>query len=114
MSQAGSSLTLPDMLRAWLALPARLRALLIGAVVFLVTIAAAHQAQPASAEKEVPPAEDLMREHGVLRHALLVYREGLRRIDEGRPTPAPELLGAAALIRRFVEDYHEKQQYTPK
>ncbi len=47
-----------------------------------------------------------MREHGVLRRVLLVYDEIARRIEEREPFP-PEALGsAAAIIRRFVEDYH--------
>jgi len=58
-------------------------------------------------EEEVSPAEDLMREHGALNRLLLVYEECARRIDENAPVPR-ELGDAAELIRRFVEDYHEK------
>ena len=32
-------------------------------------------------EEEVSPAEDLMREHGVLKRVLLIYGEAIRRID---------------------------------
>jgi hemerythrin-like domain-containing protein len=59
-------------------------------------------------EEEVSPAEDLMREHGVLNRLLLVYEEGARRIDTGETLPPETLATAASLIRRFVEDYHEK------
>jgi hemerythrin-like domain-containing protein len=63
---------------------------------------------PAAGEAEMGPTEDLMREHGVLRRVLLVYEEGGRRI-QAHQALAPSVLNAsAALIRRFVEGYHEK------
>src|SRR5712692_11851599 len=42
-------------------------------------------------EEEVSPAEDLMREHGVLKRALLVYGEAIRRMDARQDLP-PEPL----------------------
>ena len=60
------------------------------------------------AEEEVSPAEDLMREHGVLKRVLLVYRECIRRIDANEELSPDIVVASAALIRRFVEDYHEK------
>jgi hemerythrin-like domain-containing protein len=60
-------------------------------------------------EEEVAPAEDLMREHGVLNRILLVYEELLRRLAAARPDFAPAVVGhAARIIRSFIEDYHEK------
>jgi hemerythrin-like domain-containing protein len=59
-------------------------------------------------EAEVSPAEDLMREHGVLKRVLLIYREGIRRIDSKQDLPPEVLSASASLIRRFIEDYHEK------
>ena len=59
-------------------------------------------------EEEVSPAEDLMREHGVLKRVLLIYREVMNRIDSKREFPADVVMGSARLIRAFVEDYHEK------
>ena len=60
-------------------------------------------------EDEVAPAEDLMREHGVLNRVLLVYEEFLRRASAPRPDLAPETVTEAArVIRGFIEDYHEK------
>src|SRR5207245_11255707 len=59
-------------------------------------------------ETEVGPAEDLMREHGVLKRVLLVYGEVLRRIDSKQDLPPETLADAARIIRNFVEDYHEK------
>lgn len=59
-------------------------------------------------EEEVSPAEDLMREHGVLKRALLVYRECVARLEDRKEFPPDVAAGAAKLIRRFIEDYHEK------
>ncbi|MFC6682776.1 hypothetical protein ACFQE7_43795 [Nonomuraea ferruginea] len=42
-------------------------------------------------EVPVTPPEDLMREHGVLKRILLIYREGIRRINAGEPVPARPL-----------------------
>ena len=63
-----------------------------------------------SEEKPVGAVEDLMREHGVLRRALLVYRESALRLrrDAGRLDPGP-LARTAGLFRNFGEDYHEKK-----
>jgi hemerythrin-like domain-containing protein len=58
-------------------------------------------------EEDVSAVEDLMREHGVLRRILLVYEEGLRRL-RGKQDVAPLFQRAATIVRKFVEDYHEK------
>jgi hemerythrin-like domain-containing protein len=61
-------------------------------------------------EKETPAVEDLMREHGVLRRALLVYREIAMRLTRGGPTIDPRPLNQTArLFRAFGEDYHERK-----
>jgi len=59
-------------------------------------------------EEDVSPAEDLMREHGVLKRILLVYGEAIRRIDAKQDLPPDPILDAAKIVRNFVEDYHEK------
>lgn len=60
-------------------------------------------------EDEVSPAEDLMREHGVLTRVLLIYDEAVRRLGAGGRDLSPEALKQSAeLVRSFVEDYHEK------
>ncbi len=61
-------------------------------------------------DKEVSATEDLMREHGVLRRALLIYRAGAVRLrrDSRRVDPAT-LRRAAALFKTFGHDYHEKK-----
>jgi hemerythrin-like domain-containing protein len=53
------------------------------------------------------PGEDLMREHGLLGRVLLVYEEGLRRLERER-TVVDALAGGARVVRRFVQDYHER------
>lgn len=58
--------------------------------------------------EEIPPTEDLMREHGVLNRLLLIYEEGVRRIWAGERIPPGTLHDAARLMREFVEDYHER------
>ena len=59
-------------------------------------------------EEDVTPAEDLMREHGVLKRVLLVYDEILRRISAKQDFPPQSLHDAATIIRNFIENYHEK------
>jgi hemerythrin-like domain-containing protein len=61
-------------------------------------------------EPEVTAVEDLMREHGVIRRALVVYREaGARLRTKPSAVPADALEKTARLLRTFAEDYHEKQ-----
>ena len=78
---------------------------LLAAVAALPVVAAGKKPK---AKEEVSPGEDLMREHGVLNRVLLVYDETARRL-EGQEDPRTDVLAAAAaLIRRFIEGYHEK------
>jgi hemerythrin-like domain-containing protein len=74
---------------------------------------AAEPGAPAADEVPVTPPEDLMREHGVLKRVLLIYREGLRRLQASEQLPADALNAGASIIRSFIEDYHEKleEQY---
>jgi hemerythrin-like domain-containing protein len=65
-------------------------------------------AQEGEEEEQVSPAEDLMREHGVLKRVLLIYGEGLRRIEANEDLPPQALADSAQIIRSFIEDYHEK------
>src|SRR4051794_20252495 len=66
--------------------------------------------QAAEKEKKVEANEDLMREHGILRRALLVYRAAAIRLRGSSDTAtAPALLKTAKLFRAFGEDYHERK-----
>jgi hemerythrin-like domain-containing protein len=59
---------------------------------------------------EVTAIEDLMREHGILRRALLVYHESAIKLRENAgAVPMEHLEKAAQLFRAFGEDYHEKR-----
>jgi hemerythrin-like domain-containing protein len=68
---------------------------------------------PAAEEASVTPPEDLMREHGVLKRVLLIYREGMRRLQADDEPPLQALNAGAGIIRSFIEDYHEhlEEQY---
>ncbi|MEP6849127.1 MAG: hemerythrin domain-containing protein [Acidobacteriota bacterium] len=72
-------------------------------------------ARPGDADKkpgdeiEVTAVEYLMREHGVLRRALLIYSEVAIRLRKNTSEVSPDTLQKTAkLFRRFGEDYHEK------
>src|SRR5439155_2398351 len=57
---------------------------------------------------EVTPAEDLMREHGLLKRILLIYEEIGRRIAAQKDFPTESVTNSARIIRSFIEEYHEK------
>jgi hemerythrin-like domain-containing protein len=77
---------------------------------YVVAVGAARAAEDQAGEDDIGPVEDLMREHGVLRRVLLIYEEGLRRIAAHQDIPGNPFLAGAQLIRKFVEDYHEKNE----
>jgi hemerythrin-like domain-containing protein len=59
---------------------------------------------------EVTANEDLMREHGILRRALLVYKESAVRLRQDAAVVPPDALEKVAnLFRVFGEEYHEKK-----
>lgn len=57
---------------------------------------------------EVGPAEDLMREHGGLNRILLIYEDGIHRLEAKKDFNPDILKKSATIIRTFIEDYHEK------
>jgi hypothetical protein len=69
---------------------------------------AAGPSKPGEHEEEVTPAEDLMREHGVLRRVMYLYDDAALRLDGQHEVPLDALGGAAGIIRRVIEEYHEK------
>jgi|SRR5215813_3163782 len=73
---------------------------------------AAEKEQAKDHEKggEVTATEDLMREHGVLRRALLVYSAGSVKLRTNASSIPPDALQKAArLFRAFGEEYHENK-----
>jgi hemerythrin-like domain-containing protein len=62
----------------------------------------------AAGAEDVSPAEDLMREHGVLKRVLLIYGELERRISANVEFVPENLKNSAEIIRGFIEAYHEK------
>jgi hemerythrin-like domain-containing protein len=88
---------------------------LTGSVAAGIAIPAIPHAVLAAEKKEgkekgsdVNPVEDLMREHGILRRVLLIYEETIRRIRESAQLPSGVITDSAGIVRRFIEDYHEK------
>jgi hemerythrin-like domain-containing protein len=86
-----------------------------GAALALPGLAAARTAAAAPPAKsadpgvgDVAPAEDLMREHGVLNRILLIDEEGIRRLESGGESPDRVLQSAARIVQRFIDAYHEK------
>jgi hemerythrin-like domain-containing protein len=79
------------------------------AAVSVIGVNAYAQEKEESAEPEVTATEDLMREHGVIRRALLVYSQvaGKLRASPGS-VDAAALHKTAQLFRTFGEDYHER------
>jgi hemerythrin-like domain-containing protein len=59
---------------------------------------------------EVTATEDLMREHGILRRALLVYSAAAIKLRANPSSIPPDSLQKTAkLFRAFGEEYHEKK-----
>jgi len=67
----------------------------------------AETGKPGEAD-EVTPAEDLMREHGVLRRVMYLYDDAAQRLDGTHDVPLDALAGGAGIIQRVIENYHEK------
>jgi hemerythrin-like domain-containing protein len=76
----------------------------------LLLVGCSKKSQDNKSEIEVTAAEDLMREHGVLRRALLVYGAAATKLRNKADAVDPQaLLKTATLFRAFGEDYHERK-----
>ncbi len=64
--------------------------------------------KPGGQEVPVSPTEDLMREHGLLNRILLIYDEAQRRLEQKNDFDPAAVSTAAGIVRRFIEEYHEK------
>ena len=60
-------------------------------------------------DEDVGAVEDLMREHGILRRAILAFRECAARLSGAQSVDARALHQTAQLFRDFGENYHEKK-----
>ena len=58
-------------------------------------------------DEDVGAVEDLMREHCILRRAILVFRQCAARLGGAQAVDAQALHRTAQLFRDFGEDYHE-------
>jgi hemerythrin-like domain-containing protein len=66
-------------------------------------------AEEEGGEKEVTANEDLMREHGVLRRILIMYREVAARLNsDPASVNLQPIARAATIFRDFGERYHEQ------
>jgi hemerythrin-like domain-containing protein len=91
---------------------------IVGAALFSATsgfsAAATEKGKKQGEEKEVGAVEDLMREHGVLRRALLVYVESVPKLRANPGSlPTDAIARTAKLFRTFGEDYHERMLEEP-
>jgi hemerythrin-like domain-containing protein len=59
--------------------------------------------------EDVGAVEDLMREHGILRRAILVFREAAARLRQNVALDPSALTQTAQLFRSFGEEYHERK-----
>src|SRR5207237_90295 len=66
------------------------------------------KAPPPPPEKKVGAIEELMRQHGVLRRVLLVYRQSAAQLRGGGKLDPKLLRQAAQLFRDFGENFHER------
>jgi hemerythrin-like domain-containing protein len=69
---------------------------------------AAKKVATSKEEAEVGPGEDLMREHGVLRRVMFLYDEAATRLEAGQKPPLDAVAAGAGIVRKVIEDYHEK------
>ena len=64
--------------------------------------------QSCDKEEEIAPAEDLMREHGLLNRIMLIYDHCQWKLSKEEEIRMGVVTESATIIRNFIEDYHEK------
>jgi hemerythrin-like domain-containing protein len=82
----------------------------VAASILAVGTRPASAANSQNPDEGVTAPEDLMKEHGVLNRCLLIYEEGIRRVQAKEEVAPAVFHHTADLIRRFVEEYHEKNE----
>jgi hemerythrin-like domain-containing protein len=86
------------------------RRAVVGAGAAGLLIVAGPSANAGPEDEGVTAPEDLMKEHGVLNRCLLIYEEGMRRIQAKEDIDPEVFQHTANLVRHFVEEYHEKNE----
>jgi hemerythrin-like domain-containing protein len=81
--------------------------MLAAAAPFLVPAPSIASLPPPEGE-DIPPVEELMREHGILDRLLLIYDDLGQRLVRGEELPEDTLLLTTELVRRYIQDFHEK------
>lgn len=74
-------------------------------------LAGAPRQMPPKKKAAAPPppiTETLMRDHGILQRALLIYEAAIRRLGGGEDLEPVVFAQTAEVMRDFVHDYHEK------
>jgi Hemerythrin HHE cation binding domain len=84
--------------------------LMAGATGIMIGAARVTHAARHTEDEGVTAPEDLMKEHGVLNRCLLVYEEGIRRLQAHEEVGPQVFHQTADLVRRFVEAYHEQNE----
>jgi hemerythrin-like domain-containing protein len=84
------------------------RGALFGTLAGISGISLVSSCKKEAEEDEISPAEDLMREHGVLNRIMLIYDNCRARLVNKEELQIDALRNSANLIRSFIEDYHEK------
>jgi hemerythrin-like domain-containing protein len=80
----------------------------VGLVILSDPQAFSAEQQGNEGEENVSTNEDLMREHGILKRVLLAHDEIIRRIHARQDFSPQAVTDSATIIRKFVEDYHER------
>lgn len=68
----------------------------------------AQKTSEAKQDDKISTNEGLMRENGILKRVLLMYDEVIRRIDAKQDFPQQTLVDLAEIIRKLIQDFHEK------
>lgn len=79
-------------------------------VVAIITLALSANAANKSSDKPISPTEDLMREHAVISRLLLIFDDTSRRLSTGGGVSPRVITQSCDIIRRFMQDYHEKNE----
>ncbi len=77
-----------------------------GAAALVATVGPAMAKDKDKDKDEVSANDDLMREHGLLDRVLVIYEQALPRL--GKDVSPSVIRDSAMIIRKFVEDYHER------